>query len=124
VGAGIQPSALEFLDGDTLAIVAGGYPGTVPADAGFCLIVEVDGSSAEADARRRELIAALEETAVAIEEPPSAPLWRWRDGFNGVVTAARGRKVSEDVVLPLDRLQEGLERFQEMAARQGLRSCA
>jgi glycolate oxidase subunit GlcD len=124
LGAGIQPSALEFLDGDALAIVAGGYPGTVPADAGFGLIVEVDGSSAEAEARRRELIAALEETAVAIEEPASTPLWRWRDGFNGVVTAARGRKVSEDVVLPLERLEEGLERFQEIAARHGLRSCA
>ena len=29
--AGINPSALDFLDGDTLGIVAGGYPGSVPA---------------------------------------------------------------------------------------------
>jgi FAD/FMN-containing dehydrogenase len=32
--------------------------------------------------------------------------------------------VSGDVVFPRERLQEGLERFGEIAARHGLRSCA
>ena len=41
-----------------------------------------------------------------------------------MVAAARGAKVSEDVVFPLERLAEGLERFEEIAARHGLRSCA
>ena len=63
--------------------------------------------------------------ALAIHEPPDADaLWRWRDGINGVVTAARGGKVSEDVVFPVERLKEGLEGFGEIAARHGLRSCA
>jgi len=53
-----------------------------------------------------------------------AALWRWRDGFNGAVTAARGAKVSEDVSFPPERLREGLERFEEIAAAHGLRSCA
>ena len=57
--AGIQPSALEFLDGDTLAHVAAGYPGEVPADARFALIVEVDGTCAEAEAQRQVLLEVL-----------------------------------------------------------------
>jgi glycolate oxidase subunit GlcD len=125
LAAGVQPSALDFLDGETLAMVAGSYPGTVPADAGFALLAEVDGSPAEAQAQHAALLEVLEEAAVAIEQPAQAPaLWRWRDGFNGVVTGVRGGKVSEDVVFPVERLAEGLERFGEIAARHGLRSCA
>jgi D-lactate dehydrogenase (quinone) len=63
--------------------------------------------------------------ALAIEEPAdSAALWRWRDGINGVVAGARGGKVSEDVAFPVERLQEGLEGFAEIAERHGLDSCA
>src|SRR5271155_394494 len=63
--AGMQPSVLDFLDGDTLEIVAGGYPGDgegaqsgrrgVPAGGGFALICEVDGMRAEAEAQREAL---------------------------------------------------------------------
>jgi glycolate oxidase subunit GlcD len=125
LAAGVQPSALDFLDGDTLAMVAGSYPGTVPAGAGFALLAEVDGSHAEAQAQHAALLEVLEQGALAIEQPAHAPaLWRWRDGLNGVVTGVRGGKVSEDVVFPVERLAEGLERFEQIAARHGLRSCA
>jgi glycolate oxidase subunit GlcD len=124
LAAGIVPAALDFLDGDTLALVRGGYPGELPADAGFALLVELDGSRGEVEREREELIEALGEAPIAIERPPdAAALWRWRDGFNGVVSSARGAKVSEDVAFPIERLQEGLERFEQIAARYGLRSC-
>jgi FAD/FMN-containing dehydrogenase len=74
---------------------------------------------------RDALLQVLGEGAVAVHEPgEAAALWRWRDGINGVVTGARGGKVSEDVVFPLERLGEGLERFAEIAARYRLGSCA
>jgi glycolate oxidase subunit GlcD len=126
LAAGLQPAVLEFLDGETLSIVARAYPGEgVPEDAGFGLIVEVDGTRAQAQAQRGELIELLGDAALAIEQPrDAAALWRWRDGFNGAVTGARGGKLSEDVVFPVERLAEGLERFGEIAERHGLRSCA
>ena len=63
--------------------------------------------------------------AVAIDEPADVEaLWRWRDGVNGVVTATRGMKVSEDVVFPVDRLREGLEGFSRIAESHALSSCA
>jgi glycolate oxidase subunit GlcD len=125
LAAGIEASALEFIDAHVLAIVAGGYPGTIPQGAGFALIAEVDGTRPQADDAREALLEVLSARALALEEPldPTA-LWRWRDGFNGVVTAARGAKVSEDVSVPVERLQEALERFEELASRRGLRSCA
>ena len=97
----------------------------MPKDGGFALIAEVDGSRADAQAQRDALVEALGDAAVAIQEPADgAALWRWRDGVNGVVTAERGAKVSEDVVFPVERLAEGLEGFERIAARHGLRSCA
>jgi glycolate oxidase subunit GlcD len=130
---GLRPSVLDFLDRDTLAIAAAGYPGdgaaghgaaAAPAGAGFALIVEFDGSRAQARQERDALLALLAEAALAVHEPDAKALWRWRDGINGVVMGERGGKVSEDVVLPLERLGEGLERFAEIAERHGLRSCA
>ncbi len=131
--AGTQPSALEFIDADTLRIVARGYPDAgagegsagVPADAGFALIVEVDGTREQAEAQRRDVLEVLAGEAETVDAAPDVrALWSWRDGFNGVVTAQRGAKVSEDVVFPTERLAEGLARFGEIASQHGLESCA
>jgi glycolate oxidase subunit GlcD len=125
LAAGVQPSALDFIDAATLSFLAASYPGTMPAEAGFALLTEVDGTREEAQAARAALLDALGDDVLAIDQPArAAELWRWRDGFNGVVTGVRGAKVSEDVVFPVERLAEGLERFDEIAARHGLESCA
>jgi glycolate oxidase subunit GlcD len=127
LAAGLRPSVLDFLDELTLKMLAGSYPCAegVPAGAAFALIVEVDGNEAEALAQAQALRELLEPGALAIHEPARPrELWRWRDGINGVVTGMRGRKVSEDVVFPLERLQEGLERFAELARGYGLIPCA
>jgi glycolate oxidase subunit GlcD len=123
--AGLRPSVLDFMDAATLAITAGAYPGDVPAQSGFALICEVDGSRPEVRAQRDALVELLGEAALAVEEPPDPrSLWRWRDGANPAVTSARGAKVSEDIVFPLERLAEGLERFERIASAHGLDSCA
>ncbi len=100
----------------------------MPAEAGFALICEVDGSREEAAAQRAALLELMRgppAAALAVHEPKDTKaLWRWRDGANPAVTGVRGAKVSEDVVFPLERLLEGLERFEALASAHGLRSCA
>ena len=131
---GLRPSVLDFLDAATLEMLAPGYPregrwsgdgdGRPPAGA-FALVAEVDGTAEQARADGQALRELLEGEALAVHEPADArALWRWRDGINGVVTGMRGAKVSEDVVFPIERMQEGLERFEALARRHGLRSCA
>ncbi|HEY2570603.1 MAG TPA: FAD-linked oxidase C-terminal domain-containing protein [Solirubrobacteraceae bacterium] len=123
--AGMEVAAMDFADGEVLAHVAGGYPGDVPAGAGFALLIEVDGTRERARAQASELRDLLGGVALAIEQPRDAEaLWRWRDGFNGVLSGVRGAKVSEDVSFPIERLHEGLERFEEIATGHGLRACA
>jgi glycolate oxidase subunit GlcD len=125
MAAGIEPAALEFIDAATLEHVAAGYPGEVPDGAGFALLVELDGTRAEAAREREAVLELLSARAPAIEQPEDEDaLWRWRDGFNGVVTGVRGGKVSEDVSFPVERLAEGLDGFARIAARHGMDSCA
>ncbi|HEY2719793.1 MAG TPA: FAD-linked oxidase C-terminal domain-containing protein [Solirubrobacteraceae bacterium] len=127
LAAGIEPAALDFLDGATLAHVGGGYPGEVPtAAAGFALLIELDGSRADVERDRAMLADVLGGAAIEQFEDgaPAAALWRWRDGFNGVVTGVRGGKVSEDVAFPPEHLAEGLAGFAQIAARHQLQSCA
>jgi glycolate oxidase subunit GlcD len=125
LATGLRPSVLDFMDGPTLRASAGAYPGELPADAGFALICEVDGSRAEALAQRDALAELMAGRALAVDEPsdPRA-LWRWRDGTNPAVTAVRGGKVSEDVVFPLEHMEQGLERFEVIASAHGMNSCA
>jgi len=124
--SGIEPAAMEFVDGATLALVAGGYPGELAPAAGLGLLIELDGSRADVERDRVALLELLGGAAIEQFEDgaPAAAVWRWRDGFNGVVTAVRGGKVSEDVAFPRERLAEGLQRFAEIAAGYGLQSCA
>jgi glycolate oxidase subunit GlcD len=134
LAAGIQPAALDFADGATLEIVARGYPDKVPPGAAFALLIELDGPHdqvrADVDTLRPLLSGGgadggAQATLAVVERPADRrALWRWRDGFNGAVTQARGAKVSEDVSFPVERLQEGLERFARIAAERGLRACA
>jgi glycolate oxidase subunit GlcD len=125
MAAGIEPAALEFIDGATLEHVAAGYPGELPGGAGFALLIELDGTRAEAEREREAVLELLTGRALAIEQPEDEDaLWRWRDGFNGVVTRVRGGKVSEDVSFPVERLAEGLDGFARIATRHGMRSCA
>jgi FAD/FMN-containing dehydrogenase len=106
--SGVVPAALEFLDAGALAAAARSFPQSVPPEADFMVIVEADGTAAEAAAARGELVEALTGDALLIVAPETRAdvdaLWHWREGLSFAVTAVRGGKVSEDIVVPVERL--------------------
>jgi len=127
-GNGLRVAAIEFLDGPTLELVGAAFPGGVPAGAGFLVLSEADGTAIEAARLRDELKDALGEGALAIHSPDEpgavAELWRWRDGISFAVNTQRGGKLSEDIVVPLDRLAEAIEETLSIGARHGLAACS
>jgi FAD/FMN-containing dehydrogenase len=128
VGSGLLVAALEYLDGATLVAAGRSFPIGLPEGAGFLVLAEADGSAEEAERLRLELVDTLGEGSLAVHAPTEAStiaeLWRWREGISIAVGAQRGGKVSEDIVVPLDRLGEAIEETLQIGVRHGLPACS
>ena len=127
-GNGLEVAALEYLDGGTLAAAGASFPVGMPRGAAFLVIAEADGSAEEAARLRDETAAVLAEGALHVAAPSTsdevAALWRWRDGVTFAVTAQLGAKLSEDIGVPLDRIEEGITETLEIGRRHGLPACS
>jgi len=125
---GLVPAALEYLDRGALAASREAFPASVPHEAQFMLIADADGTNDEAARLRGELLEVLGERAASAHAPRGqreiGQLWRWREGTSLAVTAQRGGKVSEDIVVPVDRLCEAIESTLEIGHRHRLPACS
>jgi glycolate dehydrogenase FAD-linked subunit len=128
LASGLLPAALEYLDEGAVTAASGAFPDAVAPAAAFMVIAEADGSPGEAKRLRAELIEVLSDRALALHAPTErhaiSELWRWRAGASHAVTAQRGGKVSEDIVVPFERLGEAIAATREIGARHGLEACS
>jgi glycolate oxidase subunit GlcD len=151
LAAGIEASAIEYLDNATMALAGGACPATLDATGSFAVLAEVDGERDTALRARGELLDALgdareiyapgaveagtnvgartgtEQEAGAEREAEAEQiraLWRWRAGVPYAVQTPRGGKLSEDIVVPLDRLEEAIAATLEIGTRHGLQACS
>src|SRR5829696_341144 len=127
-GSGLEVAALEYLDGAALEAAGASFPVGMPEGAGFPVMREADGRAVEAARLRDETVAVLRADALSVSAPSTpeevAELWRWRDGVTFAVTAQLGAKLSEDLAVPLDRLEEAIEGTLEIGRRHGLPACS
>jgi FAD/FMN-containing dehydrogenase len=113
LGSGLQPEAIEFLDGTAFDAAGATFPGTAPKEPMPLLLLFEMQDGAE------ELAALLQGEILE-----SRAIWAWRDSVHGAVTSLRGGKLSEDIAVPVERLAEALERFAEIGKRIGIPTCA
>jgi glycolate oxidase subunit GlcD len=128
LGSGLQPAALEYLDGGALDASAAAFPVEV-GEPGFMVIAEADGGREEAERLRGELLEALRDAGAGPVHAPVAraeidALWRWRDGVSLAVAGRLGHKLSEDVAVPVDRLRDVIAATVELGARHGAPGCS
>ena len=128
MAAGIQATALEFFDRGALAASLGSFPFEAHPDAGFAVIAEADGSAGEVERVLADLAGVLASTEGRIltlsERRDVNALWTWRDGVSYAVAARRGGKISEDIVVPVERLGEAVEETLAIGVRHGLEACS
>ncbi len=126
--SGVVPAALEYLDEGAVLATRGAFPEEIPEEGRFMVIADADGTTAEAERVRAELNEVLGEDAIVVHAPTDArqiaALWRWRDGASLAVTAQRGGKISEDIVVPVDRLREAIDATVEIGRRHDIPSCS
>jgi glycolate oxidase subunit GlcD len=128
IGNGVRASVLECLDRGAIRLAANGLPVAAGDDGAFMVIAEADGSAPEARATRAELLEILGVGALATGAPTDpdevAGLWRWRSGVSLAVRARRGAKISEDIIVPVERLAEAVEETVAIGDRHGLEACS
>lgn len=106
----ITPSALEFLDGKSLAL-ARAHGGDVVPVAGAMLLIEVDGSAASLDRQTDAIrdavsVDGLLAFGAARDSGERERLWAARKALSPALRAVAPKKINEDVVVPVPRLPE------------------
>lgn len=122
---GARPRAVELLDRVTLSHVRDKAPYKLPANAGAAVLVELDGD-ADTVATQLERNGALfesfeaEDVLVARDEQDRDRIWQTRRMASRSLTAAFKFKLSEDIVVPLSKIPEALERLYAVGAKHGV----
>ena len=126
MASGTIPAAIEFLDAGTVGAAAATFPAPLDDDRRFLLLLEADGTQAEAEHALGELREALGDAVVHAPTTPAdvRAFWEWRSAVSHAVTAKRGGKLSEDVAVPIDRLAEAIEETVAIGERHGLEACS
>jgi len=126
VGSGIIPVALELMDALIIEAVEEAFHAGLNREAGAVLIVELDGLQ-PGIARQAERVKAIcaehqaMEVREARHEKERALLWFARKKAGGAVGRLSPSYVTQDVVIPRNKLPQSLERIAEIGRKYSLR---
>jgi len=120
------PSALEFMDGDSVGLAQDYKRSDLPEGTGALLIVEVDGYAETIGAAVKAVSAAargdgLLELKAAANDAESEALWTARKVLSPALRKLAPNKVNEDVAVPVSRLPELISGLRALSAKHGIR---
>src|SRR5436190_22942624 len=126
VSAGIVPGAIEMMDHLSIRAAEAHTGAGYPEDAGAALVVELDGSEAECDARFGQVKSICEEAGadsirVAENDLERETIWRARKAAFAAMGRVAPNYYVQDSVIPRTRLAEVLGRIDELSGEYGLR---
>jgi D-lactate dehydrogenase len=123
----VVPCRVELLDRGSLEMVRADRPEAgLPEGVGALLLLEVDGSQQVLDQGLAAVAAAarvegLVELRAARDDAESAALWAVRKALSPALRRVAPTKVNEDVVVPVSRLAELIERIEAIASDEATR---
>jgi glycolate oxidase len=126
VSGGIVPGAIEMMDNLSIRAAEGATGAGYPMDAGAALVVELDGSEAECEARFEQVVTICEDAGadsvrVARDEAERELIWRTRKAAFAAMGRIAPNYYVQDSVIPRTRLAEVLQRIDELAQEHDLR---
>jgi FAD/FMN-containing dehydrogenase len=127
-GYGLRSAVLEYLDAGAVEASRAAFPGGLEERARFLVLAEADGGREEAAELAVGIEEALGEGALSVRTlrtpADQRDLWRWRSGVSFAVRNRLGGKMSEDIAVPFDRLEEALALGEEAGQAAGLATCS
>ena len=119
------PSALEFMDGDSVGLAQGYQRSDLPNGTGALLIVEVDGYRETIGAAVKAVSAAAQgegllELKAAGSEAESEALWTARKVLSPALRKLAPNKINEDVAVPVSRLPELISGLRALSGKHGI----
>ena len=126
VAAGVVPGAIEIMDKLSIEATESATHAGYPLDVGAALIVELDGPSAECEARFRDVVAICERNGasgirVARDEAERQLFWKARKAAFAAMGRISPYYYAQDSVIPRTRLADVLRRVDELSAEFGFR---
>jgi glycolate oxidase len=126
VSAGLVPGALEMMDRLSIEAAEGATNAGYPTDAEAALVVELDGSETECEARFDEVVALCRTNSatgvrVAADEAERELIWKARKAAFAAMGRLSPNYFVQDGVIPRTRLPEVLARIDELSGEAGLR---
>ena len=126
VSAGVVPGAMEIMDNLAIAATEAATNAGNPLDAGALLIVELDGSESECEARFDEVVRFCENNGatgvrIAASEDERALIWKARKAAFAAMGRISPNFYVQDGVIPRTRLPQVLRRIEELGVEYGLR---
>jgi glycolate oxidase len=126
VSSGIVPGAIEMMDNLSIRAAEAHTGAGYPEDAGAALVVELDGSEAECEARFDEVVAICEGAGadsirVARNDLEREVIWKARKAAFAAMGRVAPNYYVQDSVIPRTRLAEVLRRIDELAREYRLR---
>ena len=126
VSNGIVPGAIEMMDNLSIRAAEGYAHAGYPIEAGAALVVELDGSDAECEARFEEVVGICERAGadsirVAKDEAERELIWRARKAAFAAMGRIAPNYYVQDSVIPRTRLAEVLGRIEELGREYDLK---
>ncbi|HND36240.1 MAG TPA: FAD-linked oxidase C-terminal domain-containing protein [Nitrosomonas sp.] len=113
------PSALEFLDKNSLNLIRNRFPELIPIEANTLLIIEVDGSENELSEAMATIKSSCDIDGILSIEHSTNPhdLWKARKALSPLLRDIAPKKINEDVVVPVNSLPQFLDDLDKICTK-------
>ena len=122
----VTPCALEFMDGEAIAMIRNFSDLALPDTVGALLMIEVDGPSHCLDesvsaVERAASVEGLVDIMSASTGDEVARLWRTRKALSPALRNVAPKKINEDIVVPVSRIPALIEGLEQLSRRTGVK---
>jgi len=122
----VTPCALEFMDGEAIAMIRNFSDLALPDTVGALLMIEVDGpdhclEESVSAVERAASVEGLVEIMSASTGDEVAKLWRTRKALSPALRNVAPKKINEDIVVPVSRIPALIEGLEQLSRRTGVK---